>query len=31
MIKAAEADDPDMATLIAVAAVTGARRGELSV
>jgi hypothetical protein len=29
MIKAAEADDPDMATLIAVAAVTGARRGEL--
>ena len=31
MIKAAEADDPDMATLIAVAAVHGARRGELSV
>ena len=29
MIEAAEADDPDMAALIAVAAVTGARRGEL--
>jgi len=29
MIKAADADDPDMATLIALAAVTGARRGEL--
>src|SRR5674476_1601210 len=29
MIQAAEADDPDMAALIALAAVTGARRGEL--
>lgn len=29
MISAAEEDDPDMATLIALAAVTGARRGEL--
>jgi integrase len=29
MIVAAEADDPDMAALIALAAVTGARRGEL--
>jgi integrase len=29
MIQAADADDPDMATLIALAAVTGARRGEL--
>ncbi|MBF6557272.1 MAG: site-specific integrase, partial [Acidimicrobiales bacterium] len=29
MIQAADSDDPDMATLIALAAVTGARRGEL--
>jgi integrase len=29
LIKAAQADDPDMASLIALAAVTGARRGEL--
>jgi integrase len=29
MIVAAEADDPDMAALIALAAMTGARRGEL--
>jgi integrase len=29
MIAAADKDDPDMATLIALAAVTGARRGEL--
>ena len=29
MIAAAEADDPDMAVFIALAAVTGARRGEL--
>jgi integrase len=29
MIKAAVSDDTDMATLIALAAVTGARRGEL--
>src|SRR5665213_934172 len=29
MIAAADADDPDMATFIALAAVTGARRGEL--
>ncbi len=29
MIQAADADDPDMAALIALAAVTGARRGEL--
>jgi integrase len=29
LIAAAEEDDPDMATLIALAAVTGARRGEL--
>jgi integrase len=29
MIQAADADDPDMATLIALAAMTGARRGEL--
>jgi integrase len=29
MIQTAEAEDPDMATLIALAAVTGARRGEL--
>jgi integrase len=29
MIAEAEKDDPDMATLIALAAVTGARRGEL--
>ena len=30
MIAAADADDPDMATVIALAAVTGARGGELS-
>jgi integrase len=29
MIEAAEAQDPDMATFIALAAITGARRGEL--
>jgi integrase len=29
LIQAADSDDPDMATLIALAAVTGARRGEL--
>jgi integrase len=29
MIAAADKDDPDMAALIAIAAVTGARRGEL--
>lgn len=29
MIAAADADDPDMAALMAIAAVTGARRGEL--